>query len=290
MIQVNPSRVRLLAATICAGVLLISGALPVGAQLARKLTFKELVENSDAIFVGTCIDRKSVLKDGKIVTQYHLQPSEFWKGKATLSKDGQLTMEELGGQLSGPVPVGQAVPGMADMAPEEEVLLFCKQAAAPSPRQLENQARRTRQSSAVSTESLQIVGRWQGRFAVFHHPETGQRLVVKATGNSVPGAAINPEFRKMMIEQNQRVATAQKLQKARKAGMTADSQQTQAVDTFLLNSHELGQKIDKASRRAKADLEARAVKFHAEADDIYLFEPMDAIKGRVMRTMTESKK
>lgn len=275
-------RVRLVAVGLCAGVWLGS-VLPAAAQMARKLTFDEMVKEADSIVVGTCVERQSVFQNGHIVTKYKIKPSECWKGQPRTNRKGEIEMEELGGQLSGSVPLAQAVPGMADMLKDEEVLLFCGQ---PKPQKTRTGVKPAR--TLTSPDSPYVMGAWQGRFSVMRHPQTGERLAVKGTGNTAPGAAIDPNFRRLIIEQNQAYGVAQQVGKAKAAGQAVAPAAAQVSEKFAVGASKLGTMINEAAQKARLERDAQAAKVPEEAGAIHQFESLEAIKGRVFQTLRKA--
>lgn len=283
MNQLNPLPGRIWAAVIGVA-MLVGGALPVPAQLMQKLTFKDLVDKSDQIFIATCAKKRTFMRNGGIVTHYELKPSEFIKGQMSLSSTGNIEMEERGGRLTGQVPMAQFVPGMANMAPGEEVLLFTAQPKSSGMQLTEAQKR-----SPVSPTSPHIVGRWQGRFSVFRHPETGEKLVAQANMSTVPGSAANPRIQQMMIAQNQKFAGASAT--SGKMGLASATATTPSpvIQEALKQSHNLADKIDKAAQVAKAGRDRAALHAKDQAGEIYQYEPLSAIKSRIADVLKSEK-
>ena len=273
MFLVRPAWVRLLAGALSVMIVAAWGT-GASAQVLKKLSFQELVKKSDTILVATCTQRKAVFKNGNIVTRYNLKPSEYWKGTMALSSEGEFQMEEMGGALEGPIPLAQAVPGMVDLAKNEETLLFCANQKA--------QAQRAGVKAQVDPKSPYVVGRWQGHYTVFPHPESGEKIVGHASLSETPGSPTNPGTRATMLKLSQNAARAD----GASSGLKPNVMQR---TNDRLRARKLAQRIDKAAARAKAEREAQAAKDPTAADEIYQYEPLSAIKMRVMREVNNIK-
>lgn len=297
MIQVSPVRVRLAAGMICA-LLFLGWASPAPAQIVRSLTFKQLVDQSDVIFTATVAEKKSEVVNRRIYTRYKLKSPDFWKGQVTLSSANDFEMVEAGGHLTGPVPIAQYVPGTSQMMEGENVLLFCGKPQA--------QAQLAGAKPGVPADprmsSLHVMGAWQGRFSVFSNPESGQKLVAKATASAVPGAPMNPALQKAMIAQSKQVATANAVPTAPVApGQIAVGSKDLAKQSVALNASQpvaaamaqaraVGSQITAEAAKAQAARATLAASNPEAADEIFQYEPLDDVKARVQRVLGDQKK
>lgn len=173
---------------------------PASAQTMRRYKLSEMVAKSENIFIGQCVKKETLVRDGSIVSRYTLAPREILKGKS--ASTNQLVVEELGGELTdGPLPVGQHVTGMADLKPGEEVLLFTappqrnpkvQAAIAELERKAKAQGRQVKRAR-LDPAALRIVGLNQGHYSVLLEPASGKRMVA-------PGATTREFLAKQAIE------------------------------------------------------------------------------------------
>jgi hypothetical protein len=245
------------------------------AQLMVRLSFDQLVEKSDHIFIADCVKKEVVFIQGRIITRYCLKPTEFLKGSPRLNQAGEIEMEELGGDLPGPVPVSQVTPIMANFQEGEEILLFTHD---PMLRK-EKGKTPVRMRSAISPQSLRIMGGTQGRFSVLRHPETGRKMVSRSKGSALAGNS--PEM--TLMRQVDRVrATAATMTDG---STSVTSTRVRATKT-MSKMRQMGKRVDKTRARAKASRDAIAQTNPDQGDDIYRYEPLDSVKSRVSRAMT----
>jgi len=89
--------------------------------LAVALSLEDMVDQSDVIAIGNCVETKSVWVDGTLVTLATVSVSESLKGAET----GNLTVVLPGGaDMNRQVPVAVSYPGAPRMTPGEDVFLF----------------------------------------------------------------------------------------------------------------------------------------------------------------------
>jgi hypothetical protein len=89
--------------------------------LAVALSVEAMVDQSDVIAIGNCLETKSVWVDGTIVTLATVSVSETLKGAET----GNVTVVLPGGvDANRQVPVAVSYPGAPRMTPGEDVFLF----------------------------------------------------------------------------------------------------------------------------------------------------------------------
>jgi hypothetical protein len=89
--------------------------------LAVALSLEDMVDQSDVIAIGNCVETKSVWVDGTLVTLATVSVSESLKGAET----GNLTVVLPGGaDMNRQVPVAVSYPGAPRMTPGENVFLF----------------------------------------------------------------------------------------------------------------------------------------------------------------------
>lgn len=283
MFQVNPQRVCLPVVALFALVSLVSN-LP--AQMTEALSFRQLVEKSDQIVVGQCVESKAGVQDGKlIVTQYKIKPSEFWKGSLPLGSDGAFTMTEYGGSLaSAGVPLAQFAPGrQSDMTPGEDVLLFLHNPPA-SRATVGKPASPGKTTVALrAQDSPAPVGLWQGRYAVITHPVTGSRLLSRRNMTAVPGSPVNGELTQNLLKAQGKVVTTDP-----KGTKTVQKDANAKLNEVKLNK--LSRQLDAAVKMARQDHEALAKRTPQAADEIYQLESIDSVKARVLRVMKAKNK
>lgn len=242
-------------------VVFLLGATAVHGQMAKRLGLDELVGKSDNIFVATCTEKTVVYKNGGMVTKYKLKVSENLKGDAKVDKDGIMEMEELGGVSPKPYfPVTSYVQGMANIAPQEEVLLFTANPTFNPKLQALNK------KTAISTASPRIVGRSQGRFTVVRHPETGERLVSSVAMEPLPGSLHTPLF----------VQSEKALRDAEATSGTA------RVD--VATRRKLGAKFNTLAAEARTKAQSAGADTK-DANQIVQFESLAGVKSRISGIM-----
>ena len=89
--------------------------------LAAALSLEDMVNNSDVIAIGNCIEVKSVWVDRTLVTLATVSVSESLKGNATST----ITVELPGGvDANRAVPIAMTYPGAPNLTPGENAFLF----------------------------------------------------------------------------------------------------------------------------------------------------------------------
>lgn len=164
------------AAMAVALAVVLIGLAPEGWAITRtkQLYFEELVKDADAIVVAECVERETVFKDGTIKTIYRFRPNEFLKGSMTLNKSGEFVFEEIGGALSGSVPLATYSQGMVNFNKGEETMLFMGQ---------------SKRAKAKGIQKMHIMGRNVGCYRVVSDPSSGEKRVVRAQGAVISAPA-----------------------------------------------------------------------------------------------------
>lgn len=89
--------------------------------LALALSLEDMVNQSDVIAIGSCVDTRSVWVDRTLVTLATVSVSESLKGNATST----ITVELPGGiDANRAVPIAVTYPGAPNITPGENVFLF----------------------------------------------------------------------------------------------------------------------------------------------------------------------
>lgn len=89
--------------------------------LAVALSLKDMVNQSDVIAIGNCVETKSVWVDRTLVTLATVSVSESLKG----SENSTITIELPGGiDANRAVPIAMTYPGAPNLTPGEDVFLF----------------------------------------------------------------------------------------------------------------------------------------------------------------------
>ncbi len=113
---------------------------PVGASTVLRLDDGEIVDLAERIVHGRVLSKEvRRARDGvRIFTEYRVAPDELLKplpraagipgGPPALEPDGTLVFRQWGGELDG---VRFYIPGVAELDPDEEVLLFIEPAGDP---------------------------------------------------------------------------------------------------------------------------------------------------------------
>ncbi len=247
------------------------------AQLVRPLGLEDLVQGSDAVIVANCVEKKTSVKNGNIVTSYKLKVQEQWKGSVTLSSAGELEFEELGGFIP-KLGLTQHVGGMANLTEGEDVLLFAHvpapQSAAPALQGVPEGTQPT-----ISPSSIRIVGRQQGRFTVVRHPETGAQMVSPVAVQSMPGSVRSPLLNKLQeLETRPTLSAAQSADQA----TTGLLQGARPVDPGADRVRSrLASRIEQHQRRLEQLEEVEGLELGGQA--IRPFESLDSVRERVKK-------
>ena len=89
--------------------------------LAVALSLQDMVNQSDVIAIGNCVETKSVWVDRTLVTLATVSVSESLKG----SENSTITIELPGGiDANRAVPIAMTYPGAPNLTPGEDVFLF----------------------------------------------------------------------------------------------------------------------------------------------------------------------
>ena len=122
-------------------------------SLATALSLEDMVNQSDAIVIGNCVETKSVWVDRSLVTLATVSVSESLKGGAST-----LTVALPGGvDANRKIPIAMTYPGAPQMRPGKDVFLFLT-------------------SDGDVAGSYTVAGFSQGKFSIVTD-EDGQQLV-----------------------------------------------------------------------------------------------------------------
>ena len=122
--------------------------------LAVALSVQDMVNQSDVIAIGNCVDTKSVWVDRTLVTLATVSVSESLKG----NESSTITVALPGGvDANRKIPVAMTYPGAPQMTPGENVFLFLT-------------------ASGEVSGSYTVAGFSQGKFSIVTD-EDGQRVV-----------------------------------------------------------------------------------------------------------------
>lgn len=122
--------------------------------LAVALSLEDMVNQSDVIAIGSCVDTKSVWVDGSLVTLATVSITESLKGTET----SNITVALPGGiDMNREVPVSMTYPGAPRLTPGEDTLLFLT-------------------GASEVAGSYQVTGFSQGKFSIVTD-EDGVQLV-----------------------------------------------------------------------------------------------------------------
>ena len=129
---------------------------PVDASLANALTIQDMVNQSDVIAIGSCIESKSVWVDRALVTLATVSVAETLKGAQVET----ITVELPGGiDANRAVPVAMTYPGAPSIAPGENVFLFLT-------------------ATGETAGSYNVAGFSQGKFSIVND-ENGEPMVTR---------------------------------------------------------------------------------------------------------------
>ena len=129
---------------------------PVGTSLTTGLSLKDMIDRSDLIALGSCVDTKSVWVDRTLVTLATISVAETFKG----SEAGTITVALPGGiDANRKFPVAMTYPGAPRIAPGEDVILFLT-------------------AHGEAAGSYAVTGFSQGKFSIVKDEE-GQQIVTR---------------------------------------------------------------------------------------------------------------
>lgn len=127
-----------------------------GTTLATSLSIDQLVDKSDLIAIGSCVDTKSAWVDRTLVTLSTISVAETLKG----AELGAITVALPGGiDANRKFPIAVTYPGAPRIAPGEDVVLFLT-------------------ASAETTGSYTVTGFSQGKFSIVKDDQ-GERFVTQ---------------------------------------------------------------------------------------------------------------
>ena len=129
---------------------------PAGTSLAAGLSIKDMVDRSDLIALGSCVETKSVWAGRTLVTLATISLAETLKG----AEAGTITVALPGGiDANRKVPIAMSYPGAPRITPGEDVFLFL-----------------TADSEAAG--SYTVTGFSQGKFSIVKDEE-GKQIVTR---------------------------------------------------------------------------------------------------------------
>ena len=165
----------------------------VDTSLATSLSIKDMVNQSDLIAIGSCVDTKSVWVDRTLVTLATISIGETLKG----AELGTITVALPGGvDANRKFPVAMTYPGAPRIAPGEDVFLFL-----------------TANSDVAG--SYTVAGFSQGKFSIVKD-EDGEQVVTRdltktmlkdnngvrrGSANTTPLASLKAEVKKQLQQQ-----------------------------------------------------------------------------------------
>lgn len=129
---------------------------PMDTSLANALTIQDMVNQSDVIAIGSCVETKSVWVDRALVTLATVSVGETLKG----AELGTITVELPGGvDANRAVPIAMTYPGAPSISPGENVFLFLT-------------------ATGETAGSYNVAGFSQGKFSIVNN-EDGESMVTR---------------------------------------------------------------------------------------------------------------
>ena len=288
MNQISLSQLRQTCLLLTMTALGLLCALPAKAQMMRKVGLDELLSQSDYVFIATCTKKEVTFKNGNIVSHYQLKPSKVIKGNLKLdAKTGEVSVEELGGELSKPLPIAQMLPGMANLAEGQDVLLFSSYG-----KDYSQEPMMANRLTSLSPQSLRIVGSNIGYYTIFSHPETGIKLVKKGELINPPGLNGAPvlQLTKKLEAQRAKALAAAGLDAtaSRDAVMKAIGEQHKQLQDVEKVASVIARNIDTKAAADRTERDKEAVSDASWANNIYEYESLDAVVRRLERLVEQS--
>ena len=129
--------------------------IPAGTTLTKGLSIDQMIDRSDVIAIGNCVDTKSVWVDRTLTTITTISVSETLKG----AELGAITVAVPGGiDANRKFPIAMTYPGAPQITPGEDVFLFL--------------------TTSESTGAYTVTGFSQGKFSIVKD-EDGNRFVTR---------------------------------------------------------------------------------------------------------------
>ena len=126
---------------------------PDGTTLTNSLSVDDLIDRSDVIAIGSCVDTRSVWVNRRLTTMTTISVSETLKG----AEQGAITVALPGGiDANRKVPIAMTYPGAHQIAPGEDVFLFL--------------------TTSETTGAYTVTGFSQGKFSIVKD-DNGERFV-----------------------------------------------------------------------------------------------------------------
>lgn len=157
---------------------LASGAAATVVDLSKMET---LVEKADAIVEGDVEAVESKVVGGHIETTIQVKMTKKYKGAL---KGDRLTLTQLGGAVKKPVPLAQAVPGLAAFKPQESVVLFLSTRPA-IPVAARERALASNEPLPALWTSPQVIGGFQGKYNIYLDPKTQKKVVSRQSARTI---------------------------------------------------------------------------------------------------------
>lgn len=229
------SRMRRLALCLLAQVLFFTWAVvPSVCLAAGSVRLDDMVKRSDNIFVAVCSRKATSFREGHVVTNYKLKPLEVWKGTMSLDSEGNVSMDELGGVLNGPVPFGEAISGVTPMVPGEQVVLFTRAFHVNPATSPEGAVPAIHEGSPIPVSSR------TGRLSVLTHPVTKQQHIVIPNPSSQGVIGSDAATQRFL---NLKMKALQKSTAAAKDTVQADKAATRNIVTDLQTLDSLRERV-----------------------------------------------
>jgi len=129
--------------------------IPAGTTLTKGLSIDQMIDQSDVIAIGNCVDTRSVWVDRTLTTITTISVSETLKG----AELGAITVAVPGGiDANRKFPIAMTYPGAPQITPGEDVFLFL--------------------TTSESTGAYTVKGFSQGKFSIVKD-EDGNRFVTR---------------------------------------------------------------------------------------------------------------
>lgn len=129
---------------------------PLDTSLTNGLSMRDMIDQSDLIAIGSCVDTRSAWVERRLVTLATISVSETLKG----AEPGTITVALPGGiDANRKFPIAMTYPGAPQMAPGEDVFLFLT-------------------ADGDAAGSYSVAGFSQGKFSIVKDEE-GEQIVTR---------------------------------------------------------------------------------------------------------------
>lgn len=171
---------------------------------AEAVTLEYQVLNSDVIVRGKCVGSTTEWVNNHIFTTYKIQATKYVKtpGKKFAQDNPVLTVTQLGGRLSSPIPLEESYPNRATMFVGEDVVLFLRSPSSVPAGMRKKHDEYVQQGIMKPSPMMQnytLTTLDVSKMTFVKDPRSGKELVTRIS-LARPGLATSPEMARRAVE------------------------------------------------------------------------------------------